>query len=153
MLLVAAIAQATVLHAISIRGAVFSPVLVLVVWYTLEAQAERALPFALIAGLCTDALSGGTGGAWTIATVLTALVVIFVKYRFAPEDTWFIVALTGVATLARDAFFWVTMYLSGYPVGLATAHFHTALWQALLNALLIAALAGPIRVVREVDRW
>ena len=44
--------------------------------------------------------------------------------------------LCGLAVLARDLLFWSVMRIEGYPPGFATAHFHTALWRALLTALV-----------------
>jgi len=39
----------------------------------------------------------------------------------------------------RDLIFWIVMKAQGFPPGLATLHFHQALWQALLNALFVIA--------------
>ncbi|MEO6912705.1 MAG: hypothetical protein ABI182_01615, partial [Candidatus Baltobacteraceae bacterium] len=67
-LLVALLAQISVLHFLTLRDAEVSPVLIVVVWYATTSDMRRAALYGLIAGLCEDILSTGTGGGWTIAT-------------------------------------------------------------------------------------
>jgi hypothetical protein len=43
-------------------------------------------------------------------------------------------------------FFWVVMALQGYPTGYARLHLHQALWEALLNALLVTILMLAARL-------
>jgi len=47
--------------------------------------------------------------------------------------------LCGFAVLVRDVVFWSVMRIEGYPPGFALAHAHTALWRALLTALVAFA--------------
>lgn len=128
-----------VLPFFTLRGAQLSIVLVVVVWYALHADLRRAAIFGLIAGLCEDALGAQTGAAWTVSTTLTAMAAgLLSRWIFAdsiPAATAIVVA----ATLLRRMIFWIAMALEGYPPGYARLHLHEALWEALLNALFIAA--------------
>jgi rod shape-determining protein MreD len=148
-----AIAEGTFLHGFALRGVVASPVFVFVVWYALRADLERTLLFALFAGVLTDGLSAGTGGAWTIATLISTVVIAIVRRIASTEELWFVLALTAVSTLLRNAMFWLAMYFAGFPVGLATVHFHTAVWQAFLNACIMLAPAAWFGTSQEGTRW
>ncbi|MBV8489546.1 MAG: hypothetical protein JO199_03375, partial [Candidatus Eremiobacteraeota bacterium] len=85
-----------------------------------------------------------TGAAWTIATTLTAMLTSVLSRGFFADSLPLVCAMTGVGTLARALFFWTIMGFEGYPPGLAWTHFHEALLQAVLNAIvmLIAMLAA-----------
>lgn len=122
-----------------LRGAELSIVLVVVVWYALHADLRRAAIFGLIAGLVEDAFSTQTGAAWSISTTATAAAVSLLSRWFFADSIPAAAAVTAVATLLRRMIFWIAMALFGYPPGYARLHLHQALWEALLNALFIAA--------------
>lgn len=130
-------AQATVVHYIAIRGVVPSFVLVVVVWYAIRVDALRAAVYGLVAGLCEDALSAGTGAAWMIATALSALLASRLSRGFFADSIPLASAIVVVMTLARSLLFWTAMALSGYPPGLGTMHFRESLLQSALNAVVI----------------
>jgi len=127
----------TLAHALTFRGAVPSAVLVAVVWYAIRVDARRAAIFGLAAGLCEDLLAGGTGGSWTVSTTLVAAATGFVSGNFFADSLPLAAATAALATLARNAIFWIMMSFEGYPPGLGGIHFHQTLWQALLDAALI----------------
>ena len=137
ILLVALVFQMTLAHDLMFRGAVPSAVLVAVVWYAIRVDARRAAIFGLVAGLCEDLLAGGTGGSWTVSTTLVAAATGFVSGNFFADSLPLAAATAALATLARNATFWVMMSAEGYPPGLGAIHFHQTLWQALLDAALI----------------
>ena len=137
VLLVALVFQLTVAHALTFRDAVPSAILVAVVWYAIRVDARRAAIFGLAAGLCEDLLSGGTGGSWTVSTTLVAAGTGFLSGNFFADSLPLAAATAALATLARNAIFWVMMGFEGYPSGLGTIHFHQTLWQAVLDAALI----------------
>ncbi|HEY5257726.1 MAG TPA: rod shape-determining protein MreD [Candidatus Baltobacteraceae bacterium] len=128
-----------------LREAVPSALLVAVVYYAMRVDMRRAGVYGLIAGLCADLL-GGTGGAWTIASTLTAIGVGALSRLFFADSLLLAASMAAVATLVRDAIFWIVRSAQGYPAGLAGLHFHQTLWQALLDAVLIA-------VVILLTRW
>jgi rod shape-determining protein MreD len=144
----AVLAQATVVHYIAIRNVVPSFVLVVVLWYAVRVDARRAAIYGLVAGLCEDALSPQTGAAWTIATSLSALLASWLSRGFFADSVPLATAIVAIATLVRALCFWIVMALSGYPSGLGTLHFHEALLQAALNALIMVA---AILVVRRFE--
>lgn len=143
-LLGAVIAQSTFVHYVAVRNVVPSFVLVVVVWYAIRVDARRAAVYGLIAGLCEDVLGAQTGAAWTISTTLTAILTSVLSRGFFADSIPLVSVMTAVATLARALFFWIVMGFEGYPPGLATMHFHEALFQAVLDALvmLVAMLAA-----------
>jgi len=117
---------------VSFRGATPSLVTIAVVLYAAKVGARRGVLFGIIAGVLEDCFAG-TGGAWTIATTLTALAVGGISRTFFSDGVAMLAALVAIAILLRDAIFWVVMSLAGYPRGFAVAHLHAALWQALLT--------------------
>ena len=141
VLVVAIVAQATLLHFVAIRGATPSLVLVAVVWFAIRVDVRKAAIYGLLAGIGEDVLAAGTGGAWTIATTVTAMLTSVLSRGFFADSIPIVAAVTAIATLVRALMFWTVMSLEGYPGGLAGLHFHQALWQSLLDvAVMIAAM-------------
>jgi rod shape-determining protein MreD len=144
----ALVAQGTIVHALAIRAVVPSIVLVVVVWYSIRVDARRAAMYGLIAGLCEDALSAGTGAAWMISTGLAAVVASTLSRGFFSDSVPLAGAITVVATLLRALLFWIVMAVCGYPAGLGAIHLHEALFQAVLNATIVVA---AVLVARRFD--
>ncbi|MGA8532726.1 MAG: rod shape-determining protein MreD [Candidatus Tumulicola sp.] len=140
-LLVAVVAQATIVHYLAIRGVVPSFVLVVVVWYAIRVDLRRAAFYGLAAGLCEDVLAAQTGAAWTISTIATASVISVLSRGFFADSIPLAAAVTLIATLVRALLFWTTMSLEGYPAGLGGMHLREALLGAALNvAVMITAM-------------
>jgi rod shape-determining protein MreD len=135
-LAVAAILQSTILHELAIRNAVPSLVLIVVVLYALRVGTKRGLLIGAIGGLLEDALTGGTGGSWTVATALLAVVAGAMSRFFFSDSAPALIIAVVLGSLLRSAFFWITMSLGGYPSGLASSHLHTAVLQALYTAVV-----------------
>jgi rod shape-determining protein MreD len=132
------------------RGAVPSFVTIAVVLYALKAGARRGAVLGIIAGLLEDCFAG-SGGAWTIATTLTALAAGAVSRGFFSDGFPMLGAIVALAIILRDTLFWSVMSIEGYPRGLATAHAHATLWQAAITgSCAIAYLIARARFV--VDR-
>ena len=89
----------------------------------------------LPAGLLEDVFAG-TGGGWTLATTVVGLLAGGFSRRMFADGAFVPAVLCGLAVLIRDLIFWATMRLEGFPPGFAVAHLHTALWRALLTALI-----------------
>jgi rod shape-determining protein MreD len=126
-----------------------SMVLVVVVWYAIRVDARRAAVYGLIAGLCEDALSAGTGAAWMISTGAAALIASLLSRGFFTDSVPLTGAITMVATLVRALIFWVVMALSAYPAGLGALHLHEALFEAVFNATIVVA---AVLFVRRFER-
>lgn len=143
-LVLALVAQATVVHYLSFHDVVPSFVLVVVVWYAIRVDAGRAAIFGLAAGVCEDSLAAHTGAAWTIATMLTAVLTSVLSRGFFADSIPLVSSVTAVATLLRALFFWTVMALEGYPAGFGSIHFHHALLQAALDAavMIVAMLSA-----------
>lgn len=135
------------LHFFTLRGAALSPVLLIVVWYAIHADPRRAAYCGFVAGFFEDMLAQGTGGAWTISTTLTAIIAGVVSRGFFADSMPLVAGIVVFATLVRMLLFWMVMDAQGYPTGLGGLHFHTAVWQALLNAvaILVIMLVGRYR--------
>ncbi len=123
--------------------------LIAVVWYAIASDVRRAALFGLIAGLCEDILSTGSGGGWTIATTLTAILASTASSGFFADSLPLVSAFVVLATLLRNAIFWVVMAAQGYPAGLGIIHFHKTLWQALLNGLLVSIIMLVSRILEN----
>jgi rod shape-determining protein MreD len=138
-LFAAAVLQTTFGHALSIRGAVPSFILVAVVWYAIRVDALRAAAYGLTAGLLEDALAATTGAAWTVSTLVTAVAISLSSRGFFADSIPLAAVVTALATLLRAVLFWTIASLEGYPPGLATLHFHQALFASVLNVCAIIA--------------
>lgn len=125
------------MHALAIRGVVPSLVLVVVVWYAIRVDARRAAIYGLVAGLCEDVLSPGTGATWMLSTGISAVVASLLSRGFFADSIPLVMGITLVATPLRALLFWVAMALLGYPAGLGTMHLHEALFAGLLNAAIV----------------
>jgi rod shape-determining protein MreD len=147
-LVLALLAQATVVHYLAIHSVVPSFVLVVVLWYAVRVDTRRAALYGLVAGLSEDALSAQTGASWMIATCLSAMLASRLSRGFFADSIPLASGITMLATLVRALLFWTIMALSGYPPGLATLHFHEALLQAALNTVVIVA---AMLVARRFD--
>ena len=139
-LVLALIAQVSIVHRLAIRNVEPSLVLVAVVWYAIRVEPWRAAAYGALAGLAEDALAYGTGGAWTIATTGVAILASLVSRGFFADSLPLVATITFCATLARELFFWVTMAFEGYPPGLGMMHFHEALLEGVLNAAVMMAV-------------
>ena len=124
----------------TLRGVEPSLVLVAVVWYATRVDIRRAAIYGLVAVLSEDVLSAQTGGAWTIATTLIAILVGTLSRGFFADSIPLVTAMTGVATLVRALLFWLVMGFEGYPTGLGVMHFHEALIAAVLNMAVMTVL-------------
>jgi rod shape-determining protein MreD len=141
----AIVAQTTLVHAFAIHSVVPSFVLVVVVWYAIRVDARRAAVYGLIAGLCEDALSAGTGAAWMISTCSSAVVASMLSRGFFSDSIPLVSAVTVLATLLRALIFWATMASGGYPAGLGAMHLREALFGASLNGALVIVAMLTVR--------
>ena len=117
---------------VNFRGGTPSLVTIAVVLYAAKVGARRGALFGIMAGVLEDSFAG-TGGAWTIATTLTALAVGGISRTFFADGVAMLGALVAIAIMFRDAIFWIVRSTEGYPRGYAAAHLHAALWQALIT--------------------
>ncbi|HUY41702.1 MAG TPA: rod shape-determining protein MreD [Candidatus Dormibacteraeota bacterium] len=148
-LLAAVVAQSTVLHYAVVRNVEPSLILVVVVWYAMRSDISRATLFGLVAGIGEDLIAFDSGGAWTFATAITALLASLPTRRFFEDSMPFFMIVVGCATLVRDLVFWSIKKAEGYPAGLGTLHLHQAIFQGALNAVLAAVV---MFVARRFDR-
>ena len=132
--ILAVFVQTTFSRFVTFQGTVPSFVTIAVVLYAAKLGARRGAILGIIAGLLEDSFAG-TGGAWTIATTVTALAVGAISRTFFSDGFAMLGALVALAILLRDALFWVVMSSEGYPRGFAEAHLHAALWQAGMTGL------------------
>lgn len=133
-LAVALLIQASFAPMIAIRGATISFVTLLVAWYGVRTGVARGLAFGVIAGACLDALGGGTGAAWTLATGLAGALTGRLARTWLADTKLALVPGVAIVTLVRYAAFAIVMAAQGHPLALPSAHVHAALWQSALDA-------------------
>lgn len=117
-----------------VRGGIPSFVTIAVVLYALRLGARRGAVLGLVAGVLTDAVAG-TGGAWTLAYTLLALLCGGVARGFFADGVVLPSLFVGIAVVIRSALFWVIMSAEGYPRGYGTVHLHAALESGALTAI------------------
>ncbi len=125
------------MHLTIVRNVEPSLVLVAIVWYAIRVEPWRAAAYGCAGGVIEDLLSYHTGGAWTISTTAVALLASAISRGFFADSIPLVATITFVATLVRQLIFWVTMGFEGYPSGLGMIHFHEALFESVLNALVM----------------
>jgi rod shape-determining protein MreD len=117
-----------------VRSGIPSFVTIVVVLYALRLGARRGAVLGLIAGVLTDCVAG-TGGAWTIAYTLVALLAGGVSRGFFADGMLLPSIAVGLAVIARSAIFWIVMSAEGYPRGYGSTHLHGALESGVLTAI------------------
>ena len=117
-----------------VRNGIPSFVTIAVVLYALRLGARRGALLGLVAGVLTDAVAG-TGGAWTLAYTLLALLCGAVSRGFFADGVILPSLFVGVAVLGRSLLFWVIMSAEGYPRGYGAVHLHAALESGALTAV------------------
>ena len=117
-----------------VRNGIPSFVTIAVVLYALRLGARRGAVLGLIAGILTDCIAG-TGGAWTIAYTLLALLAGGVSRGFFSDGMLLPSIAVGIALIARSTIFWIVMTAEGYPRGYGAAHLHGAIESAVLTAI------------------
>ena len=70
-----------------------------VVWYAIRVDARRAAVYGLVAGLCEDALSAGTGAAWMISTCSSAVVASMLSRGFFSDSIPLVSAILKPGTI------------------------------------------------------
>jgi rod shape-determining protein MreD len=140
-LAIALVAQTTIVHYFRIHDVAPSLVLVVVVWYAIRVDAQRAAFYGLAAGLCEDVLSAQSGGAWTVSMTLAAVIAGMLSRGFFADSLPLVAAITAIATLVRALLFWTVMAIEGYPRGLGAMHAREAMLQAAMNvAIMLVAM-------------
>jgi rod shape-determining protein MreD len=154
-LVLAALAQTTVLHGLGVHGGVPSLVLLVVAWFSARAGAWRGALFGLAAGLLEDALAGWTGAAWMLATPLAAALVGRIGRTSFGDTIFVLVPLVGLASLLRTFAFWLALRALGRPFVVDDFTLHAALWSAVFNAafalvlLVVFPRLRPLHVERR----
>jgi hypothetical protein len=136
-LYVALLAQTTLLH-----GIAASPVLLLVLWYAVNAGVMRGALFGLLVGACEDALGAG-GDAWTFADAATGAFAGALARTLPGSPLPAALAVIPLTAARYLVFLWALHNEHG---AFTEAHWSWMLSQALLNAVL--ALAAFIIAAR-----
>ncbi len=136
-----------------VRGRIPSFVTIAVVLSALRLGARRGALLGLVAGVLTDAVAG-TGGAWTLASTLLALVCGGITRSFFADGVVLPSLFVGAAVVVRSALFWIIMSSEGYPRGFGVMHLHAALESGVLTekALRIRLLLFRSRFGGEPTR-
>lgn len=151
-LIAALIAQGAFVHYVAIRGIVPSLVLITVVWYAMRFDVRGAALYGLFAGVGEDILSFDAGGAWTIATTISAVLVSISTRDFFLDSVPFYTIVTAAVTLVRALIFWTVKGWEGFPAGLGTIHFHEALAQAVFNGVVAAIVMIAARHLERASQ-
>ena len=130
-------AQVTLMHYAIVRNVEPSLVFVAVVWYSLRVNSVQAAVYGLAAGALEDVLATNTGAAFSLSTMIAALVAQRISRGFFADSLPLVLTITIAATLVRQLAFWLIWGFEGYPPGLATIHFHEAIGKCIANAALM----------------
>ncbi len=150
LMLVAIIAQSTVLQSVSLRGAHISLVTVLLVWTGLRCGVGAGGWLGLIAGLAEDAL-GGSGTA-VVGTTLAGYAAGLLSVRFFSDSLpVFLTAVAG-ATFLRGLIAYLVLEIGLGERGLFHRLSHEWAWQALLNCAVAAVALLVMRVAAHLRR-
>jgi len=130
--------QSTLAPYLSVRGAPFSLVTLVVAWYAVRTGSLAGLTCGLLAGAAEDALAGASGVGWTFATGLAGALAGRLHGTWMADTKLALIPAAAIVTLFRYFAYALVMQAQRAPVPFALAHFHTALWQSALDAVLAA---------------
>ena len=136
-LVVALVAQATIVHQLAIRNVVPSLVLVVVVWYAIRVDARRAALYRISRRVWRGRTLAADRRIVDDPTCLSALLAGTLSRGFFADSIPLAASVMVATTLLRALALLDRHGTSGYPSGLGTMHFHETLVQAVLNALVI----------------
>jgi rod shape-determining protein MreD len=145
----ALIAQATLLHGMSLRGAHVSLVTVLVVWTGLRCGVVTGGWLGFICGLLEDALGGG--GANVLSASLVGFFSGMLANRFFSDSLPVFMAALSAATAVRFIINYMLFELVYGERGLFHRASHEFVWTALLNCAVDAALMLVLRVRSQMN--
>jgi rod shape-determining protein MreD len=134
----AVLAQATVLHGVTLRGAHISLVTVLVVWTGLRCGVVTGGWLGFICGLLEDALGGG--GTNTLGASLVGFLAGSLSNRFFSDSLPVFLGAIAGATAVRFVAAYAVFELAFGERGLFEPMSHEFVWAALLNCAVGAAV-------------
>ncbi len=135
----ALVVQTSFAPLLAVRGATVSFVTLVVAWFGLRTGVARGLALGLFAGACEDALGGGTGAAWTIATGVVGACAGRLARTWLADTKLVLVPGVAFLTMLRFAVFAFVVQIEGQPLTLPILHFHALLWQSALDACVALA--------------
>lgn len=139
----AVLAQATLLHGVTLRGAHISLVTVLVVWTGLRCGVVTGGWLGFACGLLEDALGGN--GANVLSTALAGFLTGTLANRFFWDSLPVFVGATALATAVRFLIAYFVFEFVYGERGLFIPMSHEFAWTALLNCLAGALLLLGLR--------
>ncbi|HXW77628.1 MAG TPA: hypothetical protein VEJ20_09470 [Candidatus Eremiobacteraceae bacterium] len=140
----AVIAQATLLHFVSFRGAHVSLVTVLLVWTGLRCGVVTGGWLGLACGLLEDAL-GGTGGNVLSATLVGFGSGLLANRFFSDSLPVFLAAVAGATAIRAACDYAIFEWVYGER-GLFRTATHAFVWTALMNCAVAAVALLALRV-------
>jgi rod shape-determining protein MreD len=146
----ALIAQATLLAGLHVRGGSISLALLVVLWYAVRAGTARGAFFGLVAGACEDAVAGGTGIAWTVATPLAAMLAARVVRGLRSDNPLFLAGVAGACAFVRILAFWLMLRAQHLMPVLDAPALHAALWSAVSDGTLALAVLLAFKNLRPL---
>ncbi len=130
---------------LAFRGATVSFVMLVVAWYGVRTGVARGFALGILVGACEDALGGGTGAAWTVATGITGACAGRLARTWLADTKLALVPGIALVTFVRFVVFALAMQFEGHPLALPAMHVQAALWQSALDAMVayVALAAVP----------
>jgi rod shape-determining protein MreD len=137
LLILAAIAQSTVLYQVRFLNGHLDLILTIVVAWSLVQRTNQGPVWALVGGIATDTLSGGPPGATTLSLAAVAFVIALTEGRFYRAN-WPVALIASVlGTLIYHLLYLAILAANGYPVNFAEALATVTFPSAILNVLLM----------------
>lgn len=132
----AALLQSTVLSSLDIWGVRPSPVLLLVVSWSIVRGGVEGIWWGFIGGLALDLLSGGPWGVSTLALMLVGLLAGLAEVNLSRSNVLFPTAMILGASLLYDLLCLILLSLAGWRMALLDTFLVVILPTAILNVLL-----------------
>jgi rod shape-determining protein MreD len=148
--LAAIVAQSTLLHSLSLRGARPSLVTILVTWAGLRCGVATGGILGLIAGLVEDGLGGA--GTDVLGTTLAGFAAGSLKARFFADSLPVFACAVGAATVIRGAVTYAVMEIGLGERGMFHTFSHALAWQVVLNVVLAGAILLLLRALERIGR-
>jgi rod shape-determining protein MreD len=145
LLVLAAVAQSTVLPHVRVLGGAADLVLLLALSWTLAGDWRGGMVWAFVGGLCLDLLSGGPLGVATIGLVLMAYFASLTEGRFWRSHFLLPLATAITCTVGFHCVYLAVISASGQAVNWGTGFGAIILPATLLNTLCMLPIYHALR--------
>ena len=150
LVILAALAQATIMPRLALLGARPDLVLILVVSWTLLCGVWEGAIWAFVGGLALDLLSGGPFGAAMIGLMLVSGLSSVGGWNVWRANVFLPAITVAAASVLYNLVFVFLLQLTGWPIGWSPDVYRVVALAALLNIVALPFVYIPLRWLHQL---